>query len=279
MTGRHARALCAGTWALLASFPVLPADVATGLAAFNQLCRRTIDTGDYNEAARICKRVNFNAAKLAPASVEHVASIANMGDIKALEANFVDADALYANALRLVDDHGGADSAAAAALLERLVEFKVKRGKYLDAQVLAKRVLSMREKVAGVDDVGVAVVRVRYADMLAESHQFQEAEAAYRQAISVLARGAPGRAVDHARAIQHLAELYERRGQYQKAEVQYLRLAEMVDIEGLGAAQRASALQRLAYVCHEQDRQSEAAACTQRAADLVSATDTPLLRQ
>jgi poly(beta-D-mannuronate) lyase len=235
------------------SDPASPSsEITRGLKSLNAICRSVIDRGDYEEALRQCKRIGLDAQKMAPASKEHVASVINMGDIKALVGNYVDADSFYVVALRLVERTEGPDSEQAAQLLTRLVEFKVKRGKYLDAEGMAKRLLSIREKTAGEQDVGVAVIRARYADLLAASRQFPEAEAAYRQAIAVLEHGGAETAPAYALAVQRLAEMYERRAQYKQAEAQYQRLLDLVERRALGDALRATALQGLAYAREQQ---------------------------
>ncbi|MEP7246962.1 MAG: tetratricopeptide repeat protein [Gammaproteobacteria bacterium] len=201
-----------------------PAQVATGLATLNGLCKASIGRGDYEEALRLCKRVRFDVGKLAPGSPEEIESLVNLGDIKALVQNYIDADAYYAVALQLAERAEGADSPQVAQLLATLVEMKVKRGKLLDAEALVKRLLVIRERTMDAADPGLAAIRVRYADLLAESRQFVEAEAEYGRAIGVLQDGGPGTLDAYTSAVLHLAESYERRALYLRAEMQYRRL-------------------------------------------------------
>jgi tetratricopeptide (TPR) repeat protein len=252
--------------------PATSHDVTSGLAALNQLCRSTIDRADYEEAQRICKRINFDAEKMAPASQEHITSLLNMGDIKARVENFVDADAYYTSALRLVERNGGAQGEDAARILTNLIEFKVRRGKYLDAVGLAKRVLAIREHSAGAQSASVAIARARYADLLSQSHQFPEAEAEYLRAIGVLEASAPETAEAHARAVQRLGEMYERRARYPQAEQQYRRLVVIAERHALSYRLLAGALDRLGYVCEQQDRPLEAAAFYRRALSTLNGT-------
>src|SRR5690349_15362139 len=74
--------------AAAAAQPVPSHDVAGGLDALNRLCRSTIETRNYDEAQRICKRISFDAEKMAPGSQAHVTSLINMGDIKARVENY-----------------------------------------------------------------------------------------------------------------------------------------------------------------------------------------------
>ena len=238
--------------AVFADSGALANEVTHGLRALNGVCRSAIARGDYDEALRVCKRIGFDVATMAPASQEYVESLVNLGDIKAFVENYVDADSYYAAALQLVDRTDGQDSERVAQLLTRLVEFKVKRGKYLDAEVLAKRLLSIREEAAGADDAGVAVARARYADLLAVGRQFPQAEAAYGEAIAVLERGGAQTAPAFALAVQHFAEMYARRAQYKQAEVQYQRLRDIVELRALGDTLLATALQGLAYARERQ---------------------------
>ncbi|HEY0342772.1 MAG TPA: tetratricopeptide repeat protein, partial [Steroidobacteraceae bacterium] len=235
--------------------------------------RAAIDRRDFDEALRLCKRVSFDASKLAPGSPEHIASVINIGDIKDLVENYVDAEAYYASALVLVERADGKDSAAAAQLLTTLVEMKVKRGKFLDAEVVMQRLLALREKAAGPQDTGVAIVRTRYADLLSQSRQFAEAELAYGHAIGVLEHGGAEAADAYALAVRHLAEMYERRSQYNQAEVQYQRLLNIVERRATGDGTLATTLDRLAHVCEEQNKWSQAAALYQREISTLSATD------
>jgi tetratricopeptide (TPR) repeat protein len=249
-------------------------DVASGLDALNRLCRETIERRDYDEAQRVCKRISFDAEKMAPGSQAHITSLLNMGDIKARVENFVDADAYYTAALRVAERTLGAGSPAAAEILTALVEFKVRRGKYLDAAELAKRSLAIRERNVGPSDVGLAIVRARYADLLSQSHQFLQAEAVYRRALAVLEQSGAQHAEAFARTVQHLGEMYERRALYQQAEQQYRRLVAIAERNGLDFRLLAGAFDRLAYVCEQQDKVAEAAMFYRRAMTTLSGTPT-----
>jgi tetratricopeptide (TPR) repeat protein len=248
-----------GGLSILASSAALCDPVTTQLAALNAVCRSAIDSRDFDNALRLCKRVSFDASKLAPGSQEHIASIVNLGDIKSFVENYVDADAYYASALALVESAASKDSPQAADLLTIMVETKVKRGKFLDAEILLQRLLAMRERATGPQDPQVAIVRTRYADLLSQSHQFPEAELAYGRAIGVLERAGTESTEAYALAVQHLAEMYERRSQYIQAQVQYRRLLDIVERGSLGAEARAMTLDRLAHICEERKEWPEAA--------------------
>ena len=251
------------------------AQVAAGLAALNRVCRSVIDRRDFEEALRLCKRVSFDASKLAPGSQEHIASLINIGDIKSLVDNYVDADAYYASALLLAERKEGKDSAQAAELLTTLVETKVKRGKFLDAEALMRRLLAIRENAAGAQDTAVAIVRTRLADLLSQSREYPEAELAYGRAIGVLERGGAETADAYALAVQHLAEMYERRSQYHQAEMQYRRLLNIVERRTPAGGLLATTLDRLARVCEEQNAWPEATAFYQRELNTLSAANAP----
>jgi tetratricopeptide (TPR) repeat protein len=254
-----------------AASPARAGDVSSGLAALNRLCRSAIAHADNDEALRVCHRVGNDLARLAPGSTEQIASLVNIGDIKTKVENFVDADAYYSAALKLTEKADGPQSAGVAALLATLVETKVTRGKFLDAEALMKRLLATREAAAGADDPEVALVRLRHADMLAESHQFPEAELAYTAAVAVLAAGGAATVTGYADGLQHLAELYERRAQYQQAERQYRLLLHQVEQSWPASARLPDTLARLAYVCDQQDKRSEAEALYRRALAVAQA--------
>lgn len=258
----------------LASAPTGSHEVGSRLEALNQLCRATIEKRDYDEAQRICKRITFDAEKMAPGSNAHLVSILNMGDIKARVENYVDADAYYTTALQLVDRNTGPDSEEAVGILTQLIEFKVKRGKYLDAAVLAKRALAIREQSGGANDIRVAVARARYADLLSQSHQFLDAEVVYAQALGALEHGGAPTAETYALTAQHFGEMYERRSQYKQAEQQYRRVVEIVQRNGLSYRLLAGAYDRLAFVCDQQDRPADAAALYRRAIATLRGTPT-----
>jgi poly(beta-D-mannuronate) lyase len=248
-----------------------PDPVTGGLDALNAVCRSSIDSRNFDDALSLCKRVNFDASKLAPGSQAHIASLINIGDIKRLVENYVDADAYYASALMLVELAGGRDSPQAAQLLKLMVEIKAKRGKFLDAEVLMRRLLATLEKTAGPEDVPVAVARAGYADLLSQSRQFPEAELAYGRAIGVLEHAGTESTEAYALAVRHLAEMYERRAQYIQAEVQYRRLLDIVERGGLGAEALATTLDQLANVCEEQGKWTEAASFYRREMNTLSA--------
>ncbi len=252
-----------------------PDQVAAGLDALNAVCRSAIDRRNFDEALRLCKRVSFDASKLAPGSQAHITSLINIGDIKSLVDNDVDADAYYASALTLVERAEGSDSPQAAHLLTMMVEIKVKRGKILDAEVLMQRLLATLERTFGSDDAAVAASRTRYADLLSQTRQFPEAELAYGRAIQVLEHAGAESTDAYALAVRHLAELYERRAQYIQAEVQYRRLLDIVERRALGTEALTTTLDRLANVCEEQNKWSEAALFYRREMSLLSANASP----
>jgi poly(beta-D-mannuronate) lyase len=249
--------------------------VSGGLDALNQMCRSTIEKGDYDEAQRICKRISFDAESMAPGSSAHITSLLNMGDVKARTENYVDADQFYARALRFVESPDGADSEQAADILASMMEFKVRRGKYLDAAELSKRVLAIREKLDGADSVRAALARARYADLLSQSHQFPEAEVVYGRAIAVLERAGASQAEPLALTVQHLGEMFERRSQYAQAETQYRRVVSIAERSGLSYRVLAGALDRVAYACEQQDKNTEAATYYRRALQTLRGTPTP----
>lgn len=252
--------------------PAFAHDVTSGLSALNKLCRSTIERGDYEEAQRICKRINFDAEKMAPGSKQHIESVLNMGDIKARVENYVDADSWYQAALPLIEKANGPDSAEAARVISSLVEFKVRRGKYLDAVALAKRVLVIREKTSGPNTLSTSIARARYADLLSQSSQYLDAEAQYKRSIAVLEHAGKANAETYARAVQRLGEMYERRAQYKQAEQQYRRLVEIIERYALSYRLLAGALDRVGYVCEQQDRPAEAATFYRRALATLKGT-------
>jgi tetratricopeptide (TPR) repeat protein len=256
--GTAAAALLCGMSTLVCS-AAPPDQVTGGLEALNAVCRSAIDSRNFDEALRLCKRVSFDASKLAPGSQAHIASLINIGDIKSLVENYIDADAYYAAALVLTERADGKNGPQAVQLLTTIVEIKTKRGKVLDAEVLMQRLLATLERTAGPEDAAVAVARARYADLLSQSRQFPEAEQAYGRAIGVLEHAGTESTDAYALAVRHLAEMYERRAQYIQAEAQYRRLLDIVERRSLGAEALATTLDRLANICEEQNKWTEAA--------------------
>lgn len=258
------RATVAGIVGLIGAVLSMPARAQLGneLTALNQLCRMSIAAGDYEEALRVCRRVSFDIAKLAPGSPEHVTSLVNIGDVKRLVANFVDADALYQDALKLVERGPGKDGPVAQALLAQIVEVKIKRGKFLDAEVLLRRALEQRKKISAPDDPVLTQLRLRHADLQSLSHQFPEAEKNYAAVIAILARGGQPMAELHRVALQHLAETLERQQKYQRAELGYLDLLSAIESAPPSPDARLSlpqVLGRIGFVVEQQGRQREAA--------------------
>jgi poly(beta-D-mannuronate) lyase len=248
--------------------------VSGGLDALNQLCRSTIEKGDYDEAQRVCKRISFDAQSMAPGSAAHITSLLNLGEIKARTEKYVDADGYYSSALQLVERSEGADSEQATQIIGTLMEFKIRRGKFLDASKLSQRLLANREKLDGADSDRATVARARYADLLSQSHLFPEAEATYRRAIEVLERAGPRQAETLALTVQRFGEMYERRSQYAQAEAQYRRVVSIVEQGGLSYRLLAAALDRVGYACEQQDKVAEAASFYRRAIATLKGTPT-----
>jgi tetratricopeptide (TPR) repeat protein len=74
--------------------------------------------------------------------------------------------------------------------------------------------------------------------------------------------------------VQHLGEMYERRSQYRQAEQQYRRAVSIVERNGLSYRLLAGALDRVAYVCEQQDKTSEAIEFYRRALRTLRGTET-----
>jgi poly(beta-D-mannuronate) lyase len=241
----------------------MPPGTVSGIAALNGMCKERIGSEDYEGALRVCKRVRFDVEKIAPGSKEHIESLVNLGDIKILQEDYVDADAYYTAALTLLERAPAAEPAQVSALLQALVEIKVKRGQVTEAEPLMKRALEIQEN-ANTPASKVAVLRARYADLLAETRQFLEAEQAYKQAITVLERDGPGTREALALAFQRQGEMYERRAMVSHAESSYRRLLEVASLGSPGNASLVTALDRLAHLCEDQGRPVEARKLYQR---------------
>jgi len=91
--------------ALVCSAPP-PDQVATSLAALNAVCRSAIDSHNFDTALRLCKRVSFDASKLAPGSQAHITSLINIGDIKSLTDLVQSLGLDHVRALTLADGGG-----------------------------------------------------------------------------------------------------------------------------------------------------------------------------
>lgn len=256
-------------WSAVAS-----AQLGNQLAALNQLCRDPIAKGNFEDALRVCRRVSFDIGKLAPGSPEFIASLVNIGDVKRLVENYVDADAFYQEALKVIERSRGKDSAAALDMMERIVEIKIKRGKFLDAETVLTRSIAIRAKGAAANDPDVAIVRLRHADLQSLSHQFPEAERNYAAVIAIFAAGSERTADAYRTAVRHLAETLEREQKFQRAEIEYLRLLDLTmqrppNAKALTVAQ---VLDRLGFVVEQQNRRADALSYYQRELTLLKAT-------
>lgn len=250
------------------------------LDGLNGLCRASIAAGDPEEALRLCRRVGFDIARLAPGSPAHIASLINVGDVKWAAGNYVDADSWYQDALGLIVRSQGADFAAALPLVERIVETRLRRGRYLEAEQTLRQALAMLPSTLPPGDLGRARLRLRHADLLSQSHQFIEAERSYQEVIAIFAAGGPATAAIHRSALRHYAESLEREQKFARAEPVYRELLARLPAEAESAAPDAAAsgepaldkpaiLDRIGYLLVQQGRFNEAQACYRRELQLL----------
>lgn len=191
------------------------------LAALNQLCRQATASGDYSEAAAVCRRARFDASKLAPGSNEHIASLINEAELKVKLGNHVDAVDIYGRALQMVEQHGGGATAEAAVLLERRAESQMARGKNYEAELILRRALGIREKLFGPASIKTAITRVRHADTLTILQQQFDALEQYRKALKVFEAGG-NETRDRSLATRlSIAELLSRQSRREEAEVEF----------------------------------------------------------
>ncbi len=195
------------------------------LDALNQLCRQATASGDYSEAAAVCRRARFDASKLAPGSNEHIASLINEAELKVKLGNHVDAVDIYGRALQMVERKpGGGNSAEAAVLLERRAESQMARGKNYEAELILRRALEIRDKLFGPTSIKTAITRVRHADTLTILQQQFDALEQYRKALKVFEAGGIETRDRYLATRLSIAELLSRQSRREEAEVEFNRL-------------------------------------------------------
>jgi len=213
---------------LVAGVAQLPAHAQssnTELAALNQLCRLATASGDYSEAAAVCRRARFDASKLAPGSNEHIASLINEAELKVKLGNHVDAVDIYGRALQMIEQRpGGGATAEAAVLLERRAESQMARGKNYEAELILRRALGIREKLFGPTSIKTAITRVRHADTLTILQQQFDALEQYRKALKVFEAGGVETRDRYLATRLSVAELLSRQSRREEAEVEFNRL-------------------------------------------------------
>lgn len=203
------------------------ADLEKEIDALNQLCRNTVASGDYSEAAAVCRRARFDASKLAPGSEVHIASLVNEAELKVKLGNHVDAVDIYGRALRMLEQQpGGGTSAEAAVLLERRAESQMARGKNYEAELILRRALQIREKLSGPLAIETAITRVRHADTLTILQQQFDALDEYRLALKAFEAAGSVTRERYLATRLSIAELMSRQSRREEAEVEYGRLLE-----------------------------------------------------
>lgn len=267
-----------------ASWP-LSAQLPREIDGLNGLCRDSIAAADMEEALRICRRVSFDIARLAPGSQAHVDSLIRIGDVKWAAGNYVDADAWYREALTLIGNDSVEARAAALPLIQRIIETKLRRGSYLDAELLMQQALALIPDSVPADDPGRTRLRLRHADLQSHSQQHSEADATYRDVIAIFAAGGPDAIGDHRQAVRRYAESLEREQKFARAEAEYRTLITLTpagpapppligpDGDAEAVLGEIELLDRLAYTVLQQGRREEALGHYQRELLLMKAAD------
>jgi len=267
-----------------ASWP-LAAQLPREIDGLNGLCRDSIAAADMEEALRICRRVSFDIARLAPGSQAHVDSLIRIGDVKWAAGNYVDADAWYREALTLIGNDSAEARATALPLIQRIIETKLRRGSYLDAELLMQQALGLIPDSVPADDPGRTRLRLRHADLQSHSQQHSEADATYRDVIAIFAAAGPDAIGDHRQAVRRYAESLEREQKFARAEAEYRTLITLTpagpapppligpDGDAEAVLGEIELLDRLAYTVLQQGRREEALGHYQRELLLMKAAD------
>ena len=94
-----------------------------------------------------------------------VRSLAAKADALRKQGSYDEAEALYRNALDLVDEAVGHDHLEAACLYRKLAELEHARGRTAEAEALARWGLRIRERELGPDHPDVAADRAALASL------------------------------------------------------------------------------------------------------------------
>lgn len=249
------RPLCMVIASCLVSLPA--SAINSELDALNQLCRKATASGDYEDAAAVCRRARFDASKLAPGSSEHIASIVNEAELKVILNNHPDAVALYGYAVTLVERRKPG-TVEAAELLAHKAESQIYRGKNYEAEVILRRALQIREKVQGPEAFDTSVTRVRYGDVLGFLQQPFESHFAYVKSLVAFEKGGIAAREQYLRTRLRIAELLSRQLRFEEAASEFNRLLQDSQAAPLVSSYSTVALDRLAWISANRGKIEEA---------------------
>lgn len=132
----------------------------------------------------------------------------HLGQIQSAQGRYVEAEASYRWALRILERYHGPDSLSLVGFLDNeLASFYCRHAKYAEAEAVYRRALTIYEKWEGPDSNGVAVVLDHLATLVyMPQKRYDEAELLLKRAAALEEKN-PGPLYTMV-ALWHLAELY-----------------------------------------------------------------------
>ncbi|GCF07108.1 helix-turn-helix domain-containing protein [Dictyobacter arantiisoli] len=181
-------------------------------------------------------------------------------------AQYKEAEPLYAQSLRILQQTRETDYLEQATLLNRLANLYREQGKYELAELLYQQSFSTLEQVLGTEHLNLTSPLNGLALLYFRQGKHKEAELLYKRALSILKQELGPEHPDLATSLNGLGSLYFRQGKYEEVEPFYKQSLTILE-QALGPEHPdlAAPLNGLADLYQEQQKYEEAEPFYQRA--------------
>lgn len=246
-------------------------DNDTAAKQFMAYCERELNvTKNYEEAAKICKRVRLDVKVLVGQSPLYLRSIINEADVKWALGNYPEAFNLYSEAAEVAIALGDVDKVRELRI--RQAEAEMFRGKSFEAEILLRDAINRVRSSGGNSGLHEAELLLKHADVLVTLNQIKPAIEDYLAAFTKLDPNSAAHRPTLLKLQLHYAEVFERQSRYVGAVATYQRLLTLASAAPADNFYVAIACERLGWISETLRKPQEAAAFYRRQLEVVEKT-------
>ncbi len=147
--------------------------------------KEAMQQGDYEVAERAFSAALIKAEQVGRRDPRVALTLTFLAQAHQGQKNFDKAEALYGQALTIMQDARGSEDPSVAAILNNLGVLHRLHGQYPDAEPYLTRALAIKEKIYGVDHPEVAFTLHNLAQLYTAQGRYKKAEPAFKRALAI----------------------------------------------------------------------------------------------
>ena len=147
--------------------------------------KQAMQRGNYKVAERAFSAALIKADQFGSQDPRVALTLTFLAQAHQAQKNFDKAEALYGQALTIMQGAKGSEDPSVAAILNNLGVLHRLHGQYPDAEPYLTRALAIKEKIYGVDHLEVALTLHNLAQLYTAQGRYKKAEPAFKRALAI----------------------------------------------------------------------------------------------